>query len=145
MLTDLEDSDSVLTSSMIGGDVGLFTMAVLAPRIRMSRARARLINISGVVGALYGLGTNVLFEIDSKRDFWSVLGIGSILGLAAGAYFTRDYDAEEGYFARAVISNTTLGQDAGTDFSNVVFPYEASRKRQTSGINFRIPLFTFTF
>ncbi len=145
MLADLDDSDSVLTSSMIGGDVGLFTMAVLSPKIRMSRARARLINISGVVGALYGLGTNVLFEIDSKRDFWSVLGVGSILGLAAGAYFTRDYDAEEGYFAGAITSNATLGQSAGTGVSDIGFPYKISRQNQLSGINLRIPLFTLTF
>ena len=151
MLADLEDSDGVLTSAMIGGDVGLFTMAALSPKIGMSRARARLINISGVVGALYGLGTNVLFEIDSKRDFWSVLGIGSILGLAAGTYFTRDYDAEDGYFARAAASNAIFGRSRRSietgvpGVSSMASSYGTGRKRRASGINIRIPLFTITF
>lgn len=145
MLADLEDEDGILTSSMIGGDIGLFTMAALSPKIGMSRARARLINISGVVGALYGLGTNVLLEIDSKRDFWSVLGIGSILGLAAGAYFTRDYDAEDGYFARAITSNDAFGRSIETGVSSMASSYETGRKRQASGINLRVPLFTIRF
>ncbi|MBM3242654.1 hypothetical protein FJZ31_40860 [Candidatus Poribacteria bacterium] len=99
MVADVEEGDNILASAMIGGDTGLLTMAALSPKLNMSRARARLINIAGIVGTLYGIGTNVLFEIDSKRNFWGVMGIGSALGLAAGVYFTRNYDSEKGYFA----------------------------------------------
>jgi hypothetical protein len=108
MLADLEDEDDILTWSMIGGDAGLLMMAALSSKLEMSRTRARLINIGGIIGTLYGIGTSVLFEIDSKRDFWSVLGVSSILGLATGAYFTRGYDAEKGYFADAGV-NTSVG------------------------------------
>ena len=99
MAADVEDEDNLLASAMIGGDTGLLTMAILSPKLNMSRARAHLINIGGIVGTLYGIGTNVLLEIDTKRNFWGVMGVGGVLGLVAGAYFTRNYDVEKGYFA----------------------------------------------
>jgi len=110
MAADVEDEDNILASAMIGGDTGLLAIAALSPKLNMSRARARLINIGGIVGTLYGIGTNVLFEIEDKEDFWGVMGIGGVLGLAAGAYFTRNYDAEKGYFAmRQGLSSPTVG------------------------------------
>lgn len=99
MVADVDDEDTVLITAMAGGDTGLLTMAALAPRWGMSRARARLINISGIVGTLYGLGTTILFDVESDRNTWGILGAGSVLGLLAGTHLTRNYDAEERYFA----------------------------------------------
>lgn len=140
MLANLEDDDDILLSSMLGGDVGLFTAAALLSKLEISRSRARLINLGGVIGTLYGLGANVLFEIDSKRDFWSVLGIGSILGLAAGTYFTRNYDLEEGYFAKAVINSVPT-----TDISAIAPRRTDSRRQQASGMDLRMPLLSIAF
>ena len=68
----------------------------------MSRARARLINISGIVGTLYGLGTSILLDMESEdRTFWSLMGLGGMVGLAAGAHFTRNYDTPESYFTES--------------------------------------------
>lgn len=108
MLADMEGGNDILASSMIGGDVGFFALALLSPKMKMSAARARLINISGIMGTLYGLGTNVLFEIDSKRNFWSVLGIGSVLGLVAGSYLTRNYDMEGNYFVKKSVNRPLI-------------------------------------
>jgi hypothetical protein len=148
---DVEDDDGLLAYSMIGGDMGLLTMAALSSKLRMSRARARLINISGIVGTLYGLGTNVLFEIDSKRDFCGLLIIGSVLGLAAGSYFTRDYDDEKGYFAdvgasfRPAHSNATPGQGEGIDISTAILPRADSGQERIPGAEFQILLVAIKF
>jgi len=140
MLVNLEDSDDILTSSMIGGDVGLITVAVLSPKLKMSNARARLINISGIVGILYGLGTNVLFEIESKRDFWSVLGIGGVIGLAAGAYFTRNYDDESDYFSKEMVDYYISRRDRATDFSIIGLSHSDGMKSRIPETGLRITL-----
>lgn len=133
MLADLEDGDDILTYSMIGGDIGLFTVAALSSKLKVSRTRARLINIGGIVGTLYGLGTNVLFEIDSKRDFWNILGMGGVLGLAAGSFFTRDYDAEKGYFAER------------TNVSIITLSYPDGVWKQNPEVRFQIPIAVIRF
>ena len=94
-----DSSKFVLGSAMMGGNIGLSAMAAWSTRLKMSGARARLINIGGIVGTLYGLGTSILLDIEPEdRTFWSLMGIGGVIGLTAGAYFTRNYDTEEGYF-----------------------------------------------
>ena len=99
---DQDNSDFILGSAMMGGNIGLSTMAAWSTRLNMSRARARLINIGGIVGTLYGLGANILLELTSDdRTFWSLMGIGGVVGLTAGAYFTRNYDTQEGYFTES--------------------------------------------
>ncbi len=140
MLVNLEDGDDILTSSIIGGDVGLITVAILSPKLKMSNARARLINISGIVGTLYGLGTNVLFEIDSKRDFWSVLGIGGVIGLAAGTYFTRNYDDESDYFSEEMVDYSISRRGRATDFSIIGLSHSDGTKSRIPDTGLRIPL-----
>ncbi len=94
-----DNSNFILSSAMMGGNVGLTTMAVWSTKLNMTRARARLINIGGVVGTLYGLGANILLDIDPEdRSFWSLMGLGGVVGLTAGSYFTRSYDTPTSYF-----------------------------------------------
>ena len=95
-----DNSKFVLGSAMMGGNLGLLTMAGWSSKLSMSRARARLINIGGIVGTLYGLGASILLDIEPEdRTFWSLMGIGGMVGLTAGSYFTRNYDTQEDYFA----------------------------------------------
>ena len=116
-----EDSDFILGSAMIGGDVGLLTMAAWAPKLHISRSRARLINIGGIVGTLYGLGANILLEIHPEdRSFWAIMGLGGMLGLTAGAHLTRNYDTEAGYFAESGVS--LLNFESGEKKWNLFFP-----------------------
>ena len=97
-----DNSKFVLGSAMMGGNVGLSAMAAWSTKLNMSRARARLINIGGIVGTLYGLGTSILLDIEPEdRSFWSLMGLGSVVGLTAGAYFTRNYDTPESYFTKS--------------------------------------------
>ena len=97
-----DSSRFILGSAMMGGNIGLSAMAAWSTKLDMSRARARLINIGGIVGTLYGLGTSILLDIEPEdRSFWSLMGLGGVVGLTAGAYFTRNYDTAEGYFTES--------------------------------------------
>ncbi len=106
---DQDNSDFILGSAMMGGNIGLSTMAAWSTKLNMSRARARLINIGGVVGTLYGLGANILLDIEPEdRTFWSLMGLGGVVGLTAGAYFTRNYDMQESYFTEGGVGLLNL-------------------------------------
>ena len=106
---DNDNSDFILGSAMMGGNLGLSAMAAWSTKLNMSRARARLINIGGIVGTLYGLGANILLDIEPEdRTFWSLMGLGSAVGLTAGAYFTRNYDAQTSYFTEGGVSLLNL-------------------------------------
>ena len=105
-----DSSKFVLGSAMMGGNIGLLTVAGWSTKLNMSRARASLINIGGVVGTLYGLGTSILLDIESEdRSFWSLMGLGGMIGLTAGAYFTRNYDTQTSYFTESNIGLLNLG------------------------------------
>ncbi|RKU12367.1 hypothetical protein C6502_06400 [Candidatus Poribacteria bacterium] len=104
-----DSSKFVLGSAMMGGNIGLSTMAAWSTRLNMSRARARLINIGGIVGTLYGLGTSILLDIEPEdRSFWLLMGIGGMVGLTAGSYFTRNYDTPESYFTKSGVGMLNL-------------------------------------
>jgi hypothetical protein len=96
ILMDLEDDD-LLAATLVGGDAALVATALLAPRWNVSRSRARLVSIAGVLGGLTGAGIDLLVEPDNEK-----VGIGiplatSILGLGIGALATRgDDDTAEG-------------------------------------------------
>ena len=104
-----DSSKFVLGSAMMGGNIGLLTMAGWSTKLNMSRARARLINIGGIVGTLYGLGASILLDIEPEdRSFWSLMGIGGVVGLTAGSYFTRNYDTPESYFTESGVGLLNL-------------------------------------
>lgn len=104
-----DNSNFILGSAMMGGNVGLSTMAVWSTKLNMSLARARLINIGGIVGTLYGLGASILLDLEpGDRTFWSLMGLGGVVGLTAGAYFTRNYDTQEGYFTESGVGLLNL-------------------------------------
>ncbi len=97
---EVTDSDALLASAMTGGNLGLLKMGVLAPRMGMSGGRARLVNLGGIVGSLYGLGTAVLADLHHRdRPTYAMMLAGGILGLGAGTWFTRDYEAAQEFFA----------------------------------------------
>ena len=97
---EVTDSDALLASAMTGGNLGLLKMGVLAPRLGMSGGRARLVNLGGIVGSLYGLGTAVLADLHHRdRPTYAMMLAGGILGLGAGTWFTRDYEASQEFFA----------------------------------------------
>jgi hypothetical protein len=91
VLADLDD-DAFIASMLVGGDLGLIAAAIGAPKWNPSRNRARLVSISGVIGALAGAGVDLLVQPDDEKIAIGIPLVTSIAGLVAGIRLTRDYD-----------------------------------------------------
>lgn len=91
VLADLE-GDPLLTSTLIGGNAGLVATASLASTWNLSRNRARLISIAGVIGGLAGAGLDLMIQPDDAKVAMGIPLAGSIVGLAAGAALTTGWD-----------------------------------------------------
>lgn len=93
---DGTSDDHVLIGSLLGGNAGLVTTAILAPRWQLSRNRARLISLSGLIGGIAGLGIDLLAQPEDDEAVFAIPLVTSLAGLAIGAYTTRGYDAGGG-------------------------------------------------
>jgi hypothetical protein len=85
------DDDTGLKYALVGGDIGIVTTALLAPSWHLSRNRARVISIAGVAGGLAGAGVLLITQPEGDKAI-AVPMASSALGLALGAYWSRNYD-----------------------------------------------------
>jgi hypothetical protein len=95
ILLDLE-GDGLLGSTLLVGDAGLLTTALLAPGWNMSRNRARLISIAGVIGGLAGAGMDLIMRPDDEKVAIGIPLATSIAGLAIGAGLTANEGRRSG-------------------------------------------------
>ena len=86
-LADVE-GDGLTAAAMIVGNVGL-ALGAQAGRIPLSRARARLISVGGLVGAFGGLGVSLIAQPESDKTVVATILAGSVAGLLVGAAGTR--------------------------------------------------------
>jgi hypothetical protein len=100
VLIDLED-DALLAASLIGGDVALLATAIAAPGWNVTRGRARLVSIAGVLGGLAGAGLDLLVQPDDEKVAIAIPLAGSIAGLVLGATSTRNSDVPRALEAAA--------------------------------------------
>ncbi|MBI4540040.1 MAG: hypothetical protein HY704_11095 [Gemmatimonadetes bacterium] len=91
ILFDIE-GDEALALTLLGGNAGLVTAAILAPRWDLSRPRARLISIAGVAGLVGGFGLDLILQPESERTAILLPMLGSAAGLAIGAAWSRGQD-----------------------------------------------------
>ena len=89
VMVDLEN-DKLLSSSLLLGDAGLLAGAVWGSARNITRPRARLISIAGVIGMLGGFGLDMIFTPDNDKVAMGIPLAGSIAGLAIGTAFTSD-------------------------------------------------------
>jgi hypothetical protein len=94
VLVDLE-GDGLLASTLIGGNVALLVTAKYASARNVSRNRARLVSIAGVIGGLAGAGMDLLVQPDDEKVAIGIPLAGSIIGLAVGAGLTSGSDRPE--------------------------------------------------
>lgn len=95
-LAGVDGDRELLTGMMMGGNVALLAAGLAAPRWQMSESRARLISLSGVIGALGGLGLVLIIQPDDEQVAVSFPLAGSVLGLAAGVSWTGQLDEDGG-------------------------------------------------
>ena len=91
-IADVQGEETEFGFIAVGGDIGVIATAIAARNTQMSRGRARLINIAGVVGTVFGLGVAVLAEVDNEQAAFAVMGAGSLAGLLLGSSATKNYD-----------------------------------------------------
>lgn len=87
--------------------------------------------------------TDILFDVESDSGAWSIMAIGSVLGLSAGAYFTRNYDAEKGYFAEE--ASRIPAHTGKTKIPNMAISCSNVENRQSPESRLRIPVFKLRF
>lgn len=107
VLADL-DGDQLLTTTLLAGDAALLAAAMLARGRNVSRNRARLISIAGVIGGLAGAGLDLLVQPDDDKVAIAIPLAGSIAGLAVGANLTAEENPRVG--------STTVGQGRAGEF-----------------------------
>lgn len=88
---DGRSDDAVLATAMIAGNVGLVSGAALAARYDVGRPRVRMINLGALVGAVGGLGIDLLVQPDDDPAIAIPL-VSSIAGLIIATYATRGDD-----------------------------------------------------
>lgn len=91
VLADL-DGEGSLAASLIGGNLGLIGSALGGRNWNLSRSRARIISVAGVMGGLGGAGVDLLVQPDDEKVAIAIPLIGSVIGLAIGARATRNHD-----------------------------------------------------
>jgi len=101
ILVDLE-GDGVLASVLVGGNAALLATARLAPEWNISRNRARLISIAGVIGGLAGAGMDLIMQPDDEKVAIGIPLAASIAGLVIGASLTSDEGMRAGSDALAL-------------------------------------------
>ncbi len=94
ILFDLEE-DPTWATTMIAGDVGLVAGALAGSRWPLSRSRARLISVGGLIGTFGGFGLVLISNTDNEDVAIGVPLIGSAVGLVLGTSLTSHHDTEE--------------------------------------------------
>ncbi len=91
------DPQLLMGTLLLASDVGLIGGAFLSELLPMSRGRALLIDASGLLGTLTGVGVDLLIQgEDAEPQPLFALGLaGMVAGLGLGAYLSREWDLEE--------------------------------------------------
>jgi hypothetical protein len=84
--------DRLLTLTLLAGDAGVLAASLIAPKVDISVGRARLISVTGLAGALAGLGLDLLMDVQDDKAAIAIPMAASFAGLGLGVAWTKKYD-----------------------------------------------------
>jgi len=90
------EGDGVLLAAMLGGNAALIGSALGQRSWQLTESRARLISLAGLVGALAGVGVDLVASVDDEKAAVLIPTIGATAGLTFGVLATRSHDRLEG-------------------------------------------------
>lgn len=123
ILAELED-EAVWTTIALTGNAGLALGAAVGSRVPLSRPRARMINVGGLLGTLGGAGLALIAEVDGPKGAVGMMLFGGTLGLAVATGATSDYGTDEGS-PRPRTGEALLNRHEGEWFASTPLPSPA--------------------
>ena len=142
---------AILAGTLLGGNAGLLGMAYAGRDWGLSVSRARIISLAGIMGAVGGLGIQLLGEVDGGRPAAALYLATSALGLGMGVYATREDSPAETASARppALLGGSLLNRTGGRWSVSLPLPSPVPRPevspRARRGVTWRIPLLHLRF
>ncbi len=152
ILADL-DEDPAWATTMLAGNAGLVGGAVAGSRWRLSRSRARMISIAGVIGGVGGLGTVLITQPNDDDLEIGIPLAGSIVGLAIGGVLTRgdtgEGDASENAATALPMPGALLNWSGGEFSLSAPLPApvrdHSIRMQGLGGLAWKVPLLNVRF
>lgn len=152
-LVDIE-GDGLTAAAMLVGNAGLVAGGLAGSRVPLSRGRARMISLGGLVGAFGGAGITLMTQPDSDKAVVGTILAGSIAGLVVGAAGTRDDlgetdPSEEVQAASLPAPGSLLNWSEGTWALSTPLPAPAlqptPRRGGRDGLVWKVPLLKVRF
>ena len=95
IIADAEE-DELLTTALIGGNVGVLAAIPAARAWQPSPARVRTVSALGLAGGLAGLGASLLASVDDSKAAAGIISAGVTAGLVTGIVLTRGPNLGDG-------------------------------------------------
>ena len=149
------DENTAWTTVMLTGNAGLAGGALAGSQWPLSRSRARLISVGGLMGGVGGLGMVAITQPEDENTAIAIPLVGSIAGLLLGAALTQGDSGEEdpsenaqaaGAFpAPGALLNLSRGE--WTLSAPLPLPVwdRAARRETRDGLAWKVPLLNVRF
>ena len=149
ILADLDD-EAVWTTIALAGNAGLAAGAAVGSRVPLSRPRARMISVGGLLGTVLGAGLALIAEVDDEEGAVGMALVGGVAGLALGVSLTRDMDIGEAA-SQPQSGEALLNRHGGEWFVATPLPSPVTRlaargpQAGEGTISWRVPLLSARF
>ena len=149
------DENTTWATMMVAGNAGLAGGALAGSRWPLSRSRARLISVGGLMGGVGGIGMVLITQPDDDDAAITTILVGSVAGLLLGVGLTEGGTDEEdpGDNARAAgafpVPGALLNRSRGEWYLAAPLPSpvrEPGRRGDgRDGLSWRVPLLNVRF